>query len=237
MRLLVSVRDAMEARAALAGGAEIIDAKEPAAGSLGPVAPAELASIRQAVPPEVGLSAALGDVTDLGEVESALASVLVPLDFIKVGFSGVAERGRLRSLIARAVRLAPSVPAGPTLIVVAYADWRQTGSLPPAAMAELATDAGAGGMLVDTAVKDGTTLFDLCEVDELAALGGLLVRRGGLFALGGVLNEADIPRARATGAAVFGVRTAACEGGRGGRVSAARVKRLAESTREVCERA
>jgi len=37
MRLLVSVRDASEARAALAGGAGIIDAKEPLNGPLGAV--------------------------------------------------------------------------------------------------------------------------------------------------------------------------------------------------------
>ena len=46
MRLLVSVRDAVEADAAVDGGAEIVDAKEPAAGSLGAVAPAVLAAIR-----------------------------------------------------------------------------------------------------------------------------------------------------------------------------------------------
>ena len=35
MRLLVSVRSAAEVRPALAGGADIIDAKEPSLGSLG----------------------------------------------------------------------------------------------------------------------------------------------------------------------------------------------------------
>ena len=37
MQLLVSVRSAEEAAAALAGGADLIDAKDPAAGPLGPV--------------------------------------------------------------------------------------------------------------------------------------------------------------------------------------------------------
>ena len=37
MKLLVSVRNATEAAAARAGGADIIDAKEPAAGALGAV--------------------------------------------------------------------------------------------------------------------------------------------------------------------------------------------------------
>ena len=38
MHLLVSVRSAEEAASALAGGADVIDAKDPAAGTLGPVA-------------------------------------------------------------------------------------------------------------------------------------------------------------------------------------------------------
>ena len=42
MRLLVSVRSAAEARAALSGGADIIDAKEPSLGSLGAVGPLAL---------------------------------------------------------------------------------------------------------------------------------------------------------------------------------------------------
>src|SRR4051812_47948913 len=39
MELLVSVRSAKEVEAALAGGADIIDAKEPSRGSLGAVSP------------------------------------------------------------------------------------------------------------------------------------------------------------------------------------------------------
>ena len=46
MRLLVSVRSEEEARAALAGGAEIIDAKEPSRGALGAV---EIGVLREIV--------------------------------------------------------------------------------------------------------------------------------------------------------------------------------------------
>ena len=46
MRLLVSVRSEEEARAALAGGADIIDAKEPSRGALGAV---EIGVLREIV--------------------------------------------------------------------------------------------------------------------------------------------------------------------------------------------
>jgi (5-formylfuran-3-yl)methyl phosphate synthase len=69
MRLLVSVRSASEVGAALAGGADIIDAKEPRHGSLGAVSRRTLASITAVVPPECPLSIALGDLTTQPEVE------------------------------------------------------------------------------------------------------------------------------------------------------------------------
>src|SRR5690349_2021023 len=62
MRLLVSVRSAQEVEAAVEGGAEIIDAKEPMRGSLGAVDAAELARIADAVPDGMPFSMALGDL-------------------------------------------------------------------------------------------------------------------------------------------------------------------------------
>jgi uncharacterized protein (UPF0264 family) len=233
VRLLVSVRDAVEAAAAVDGGAEIVDAKEPAAGSLGAVAPAVLAAIRKVVPSRLEVSAALGDVADEAGVERALGEVRVSLAYVKLGFLGVADRGRVKSLLERGVNRTASLPGRPRLIAVAYADWRETGGLPPAELAELVTESGASGLLVDTAIKDGTTLFDHCRVDELAAIGRAIAGDGRLYALGGTLALPDLPRASATGATVFGVRTAACEGGRQGAVTVSRVRLLADATRRV----
>ena len=64
MQLLVSVTDAGEARAALAGGADVIDAKNPRRGSLGAVTPRTLRAICAAVNGRRPVSAALGDAAD-----------------------------------------------------------------------------------------------------------------------------------------------------------------------------
>ena len=233
MRLLVSVRDEVEAHAAVDGGAEIVDAKEPAAGSLGAVAPAVLAAIRSVVPRRLEVSAALGDVSDEAAVERALDGVRVPLAYVKLGFRGVADPARVRSLLERGVELASSLPGQPGFIAVAYADWQRTGSLPPVALADLVVGSPASGLLVDTAIKDGTTLFELCGVDQLGAIGRVLAGDGRLYALGGTLGLADLPSALATGATVFGVRTAVCEGGRDGAVAVSRVRKLADAARQV----
>ena len=61
MQLLVSVADASEGRAALLGGADVIDAKDPREGALGAVRREVLGELRAAVGAGRPLSAALGD--------------------------------------------------------------------------------------------------------------------------------------------------------------------------------
>ena len=70
MRLLVSVLSGHEAEAALAGGADIIDAKNPAAGPLGAVSIPVLLDIRRVTPAAHLVTAALGDAENESVIES-----------------------------------------------------------------------------------------------------------------------------------------------------------------------
>ncbi len=65
MRLLVRVVSADEARGALAGGADIVDVKDPGEGSLGAPAPGVLSDVIRAVGTRAPVSVALGDLPDL----------------------------------------------------------------------------------------------------------------------------------------------------------------------------
>ena len=65
MRLLVSVTDADEARLAADAGVDIVDVKNPAEGSLGAPAPGVIERVREVVPPEHPVSAAIGDLPNL----------------------------------------------------------------------------------------------------------------------------------------------------------------------------
>src|SRR4051795_6593943 len=62
--LLVSVRSVDEARAALAGGAAVIDVKEPDRGPLGCADFEVCRAVRRVVPPEVPVSVALGELRE-----------------------------------------------------------------------------------------------------------------------------------------------------------------------------
>src|SRR5437016_5096196 len=63
-QLLVSVRSAAEAEAALAGGAQVIDVKEPLRGALGRADDAAIAAVVEAVAGRCPVSAALGELRE-----------------------------------------------------------------------------------------------------------------------------------------------------------------------------
>src|ERR1700680_889231 len=103
MQLLVSVADPCEARAALAGGADVIDAKDPRRGALGPVAPHRLRAICDAVGPHRRVSPALGDAPPAARVaRAAQTAAEAGVTYVKVGFRGIGSPARVRHLAAAA---------------------------------------------------------------------------------------------------------------------------------------
>jgi uncharacterized protein (UPF0264 family) len=228
MQLLVSVSDASEARTALLGGADVIDAKDPRRGSLGAVGRECLAAISATVAGRRPLSAALGDRASEALVERrALAAASQGAAFVKVGFRGVQAVGPARRIAAAAAR---GAGATTQVVLVAYADWRRAESVEPGALLALAGESGAAGVLLDTAFKDAS-LFDLLPAtvveDWVAA-----AHAAALFAaLAGSLRGGDFSRARALGADLVGVRGAACRGGRAGPVALDRVVALSALAR------
>jgi uncharacterized protein (UPF0264 family) len=225
MQLLVSVADADEAGAALAGGADVIDAKDPTAGALGAVSLATLRQIRAAVGGARPVTAALGDAADEPTVEAAArAFAAAGAAFVKVGFAGVTDPARAASLGAAAARGAAA--GGGAAVLVAYADAARVRSLPADALPGVAAAAGARGVLLDTADKRGPGLLGWYGVDALAAWVRDAHAAGLFAALAGRLSADDVAAVRAVGADIAGVRGAACDGGRTGRVAAGRVRAL-----------
>src|SRR5216683_2354210 len=146
MRLLVSVTCAAEASAALAGGADLIDAKDPQAGALGAVSAEVLREIYAAVAGQRPVTAALGDAGDEAAIE------------------------RAATLTTAAVRGASAVSDGNGgVVAVAYADADRAASLAPTDLVKIAARAGARGLLLDTADKVGPGLRGLIAPGEIAA--------------------------------------------------------------------
>lgn len=209
MQLLVSVANAADASAAVDGGADIIDAKDPARGALGPVSPRTLAAIIASVGGRRPISAALGD--------GAVAPVgsLARVAFAKLDIGSVEPYASEAS----------TEVSGCAIVFAAYADrcWHD--------VIAVAERCGACGVLLDTSDKSGPGLFRLIDEDALGQWVETAHAAGLTAALAGRLTVEDLPRAAALGADIAGVRGAACEGGRGGRVSAERVRALASVAR------
>ena len=231
MRLLVSVAHAADAAAALAGGADLIDAKDAAGGALAPLTPDMFGAIVAAVAGARPVTAALGNAMDEDTVERAAREFgQAGARFVKIGFAGIASGDRVGVLAKAAVCGARAGSSGQCgVVAVAFADADRAVGLAPFALVAEAARAGAEGLLLDTADKSGPGLRNLMEPAALAAFVSS-VREAGLFvALAGRLTTGDLPFIRDAGADIAGVRGAACDGGRGGQVSADRVRQLQQS--------
>jgi uncharacterized protein (UPF0264 family) len=232
VQLLVSVSDASEARAALVGGASILDAKDPLRGPLGAVAGETLDEIVAVAANARAVSAALGDAHSESAVAAAARSAArAGAAIVKLGFRGTTSEARVVAFAAAAVRGA--APFGTRVVLVAYADAARARTIPAQRMAEVASQARAAGVLLDTAFKDGADLFTHLSPDEVVPLVARAHQLGLLVSLAGSLDARGVSLARTLGADVAGVRGAACDGGRTGRVSSERVRALLAAARGV----
>jgi uncharacterized protein (UPF0264 family) len=226
MRLLISVVDAAEAVDAAAGGAHIIDVKDPATGALGAASPGVVGEVRAATPAGLPVSVALGDgpFEPAAAARAALAVTLQGAAFVKLGLRDTPADRAVATL--RAVRAA--IPDRVAVVAAGFADWERAGAPAPHELPALARAADIQGCLIDTAVKDGRGLFHWLDDPDLRGFVGACRERGLVSALAGSLALADLARVAAIGPDIAGVRGAACVGDRiRGRVSGERVRALA----------
>lgn len=220
--LLVSVRSAAEAETALAGGADLIDIKEPQRGSLGAANPAVWVEVLRVVAGGRPVSAALGELADLRIDDLAHTA---GLNFAKIGLAGCALCG---DWAARWTRAMSMLPAGVCPVAVAYADLRSARSPTAAEILPIAARLHSPLLLVDTFDKSAGRLLDHVKIDELAALTDRAARHDMRLVLAGSLDEAAIRRLAPLRPAYFAVRGAACDGQRTQAIQLNRVKRLVE---------
>ncbi|HEX2104996.1 MAG TPA: (5-formylfuran-3-yl)methyl phosphate synthase [Solirubrobacteraceae bacterium] len=232
MKLLVSVVDDAEARLAVAGGVDVVDVKNPAEGSLGAPAPAVIARVREGLPAELPLSAAIGDLPALPGTAAlaALGAARSGAAYVKVGLWGTSTEAAAVAVLRAAT---DAVDGDAAVVAVTYADAARVPSrpLPPRQLVAAARRAGVSGCLLDTSVKDGRGLLSWLAPNELADLVAEAHDAGLEIGLAGELRAEDLPAVRATGADIAGVRSAACRDGR--RTAALDPRRIAR-LRAMC---
>jgi uncharacterized protein (UPF0264 family) len=224
--LLVSVRSPAEAAAALAGGAAIIDVKEPDNGALGRAGSDVLARVLRRVAGRRPVSAALGE---LPADEVDLPTNLASLSYVKWGLAGWREKGsawkdRLSHLREQVETNSPC-----RVVAVAYADWKLAGAPSVLDLGRFAVGKRFGVLLVDTWRKDGRSLLDWMSLADLKRLRKDTRALGVELALAGSLTQATIEALAPVAPDWFAVRGAACtQGQREGKVEEQRVRKLVE---------
>jgi uncharacterized protein (UPF0264 family) len=226
-RLLVSVRSAAEAAAALEGGADLIDVKEPSRGPLGKADDRTIADVVRVVAGRRPVSAALGELRD----GAAPPAGLPALCYVKCGLADCAADGspplppRMWALAEAVWRVNPLCKVA----VVAYADWRRARAPSPDAVCAVAVRLRLGALLFDTWEKDDSTLLDWLPPPALRPLIDVC-RAGGLrVALAGSLRAEEMRALLPLQPDWFAVRGAVCHGRqRTAAVDAGKVRGLVE---------
>jgi uncharacterized protein (UPF0264 family) len=223
--LLVSVRSADEVAAALAGGADLVDVKEPAKGPLAPAEAEVVAAVIDAVDGQVPVSAALGEWAP-NAITEAHWHLELPLQYVKWGLAGYAPAPGWGEDLLDTRR---DLPISTEMVLVAYADWERAKSIPPAEVAKFAKRFRFKAFLLDTWGKDSKTLLYFMTAKEIAELVDGLKRVYTTVAVGGSLRPEQLKQLRGVAPDYFAVRTSVCAAGkRDGVIDAARVKRWKE---------
>jgi len=212
-QLLVSVRSADEAEKAIAGGAEILDIKDPSRGSLGMGRLSDISAIAELNPIANGripLSVALGELCDWSGAD-AIPDLPEGIRFAKMGLSHTSHDPEWISQWIR-VRHLFRQQSGHRLswVAVAYADADIANAPRIEQVLEAAIRTECEGLLIDTWQKDGQQLIDHVDAARLEEI-QIRCHRSGLFlALAGCLNVGSLPKLQTVAADVIAIRSAAC---------------------------
>lgn len=215
MLLLISPINTEEAQEAILGGADIIDVKNPKEGSLGANFPWVIKSIREMTPEDMLVSATLGDVPyKPGTVAlAALGASVSGADYIKVGLYGTKNYDEALEVMKNVVRTVNDHNEDSIIVASGYADAHRVGAVDPMEIPDVAADAGAKIAMVDTAVKDGKTLFDFMDEDKISTFNDRTHDYGMKSALAGSIKKDQLQTLHELGCDVVGIRGAACLGG------------------------
>jgi (5-formylfuran-3-yl)methyl phosphate synthase len=224
-RLLVSVTDAQEAILAVENGADLIDVKDPTAGSLGAATANQWQEVLCAVNDRVPVSAALGELLAEGALERA--RLTANLAFAKVGLAGCRNDASWTNRWRHWQQsLAPDTQA----VAVCYVDWQTCGApSPDEVIRELVATAYCRVMLFDTCDKGNGSLLDHCPLTPLRDLCENLRNENCQIVLAGSLRLADIPALLSFAPDYLAVRGAVCRGSRTGHVDGALVREWARA--------
>jgi uncharacterized protein (UPF0264 family) len=217
---------------AIAGGADIIDVKNPKEGALGASFPWVIKRILEVTPKKLEVSCTLGDLPNLpGSVAlAALGAASTGVNYIKVSLYGIRTQQEAVCLMKSVVRAARECNPNIKVVATGFADADRVDSINPLFIPKIAHKAEADVAMLDTAVKDGKNLLNYLRSDQLKAFVDEAHSCVLQAALAGSLKKENLPLLCKLGVDIIGVRGAACvDGDRvNGRITKEKVSELAQ---------
>lgn len=229
MLVLVSPKDIDEAIEAIEGGADIIDVKNPAEGSLGANFPwviREIARVAKSSGKQV--SATTGDMPYKPGTASlaALGAAIAGADYIKVGLHGIKNEFEAEELIKAVVRAVKDFDSNKKVVIAGYGDFYRINAINPLKLPPIVGSCEADVVMVDTAIKDGTSIFDHLKFENLQSFVSMAREHGLLCAIAGNLGWKHVDDLKRLSPDIIGVRSAVCEAGRDSRIRRDLVRKL-----------
>ncbi len=226
-----------ETEEAIAGGADIIDVKNPMEGALGASFPWVIKRIRAITPKKIEVSCALGDVPNLpGAVSlAALGAATTGVDYVKAGLYGLKTLEEAVYLMQNVIKAVKDCNPSIKVVATGYADAERIGAVSPLLIPEIAHKAQADIAMIDTAIKDGKNLFTFLTINQLRSFVDAAHDYGLKAALAGSLKKEDLLAVQSLGADVAGLRGAACTNGDrvNGEITREKVRELVEVVRHA----
>lgn len=216
MRLLVSPMNIEEARSALAGGADVLDVKNPKEGSLGANFPWAIKAVAEMAGGRVPVSATIGDLDYKPGTASlaALGAAFSGADYVKVGLLGVKSAEQAADMLENIVKAVKDYDRRKKVVASAYSDYNRVDSIPPMLLPAVAESSGADVVMVDTAIKDGKSTFEFMSERGLSEFISAGQNLGLEVAIAGTIRFEDLDLLKRIDPDIIGVRGIVCGGDR-----------------------
>lgn len=231
---------------ALAGGADLIDVKEPKRGSLGRAEDAILGGVLDTVAGRCPVSAAMGELRETslpiglnsislplsppsqeGDRGSEIQIPLLSCQYLKWGLADCHPHRDWRGHLCRLRAFLEGHGTLALVVNVAYADWTLAQAPPVQKVVDFACEQAGGVLLIDTWDKtSGKTLLDWLSIKDLLFIRKTCRAAGVRLVLAGSLQEKQIAELLEVQPDWFAVRGAVCTGGRDSKLSVEKVRRL-----------
>jgi hypothetical protein len=215
MKVLISPVSIEEARGILDTGVDIMDVKNVNEGSLGAQFPwITKQVVEMCSGPGIKVSATLGDLPfkpGTGGL-AAYGCATTGASYVKAGLHGCKtadEAFQMMDTIRKSVRMVSDTA---DVVAAGYADWRKFGGLSAMDLVKAANDSQCDVVMVDTAIKDGSTLFDCMSIAELKDFCDAAKSAGMIVALAGSLKSEHAEWLFDINPDLIGVRGAVCGG-------------------------